>query len=138
MAVAARRSACRFSRAERLQDRYRGSRADYDVAVTTYDRTLIGALRDVADMSRAAPRRHASFGPARGTDRRGRGVKLAGLRYRAGLSNQIVQLTPPPPAEDAWSRSAPSPTSARQLSLDIALIRAWRRLQEPPVQQGDE
>ncbi|HMN52616.1 MAG TPA: efflux transporter outer membrane subunit, partial [Sphingopyxis sp.] len=43
----------------RLQGRYRGARADFDSAVANYDRTLIAALRDVADIvtSRAATER---------------------------------------------------------------------------------
>lgn len=107
----------------RLQGRYRGARADYDVAVATYDRTLIGALRDVADIvasrtataRQLASRREALTAAAEAS-------KLAGLRYRAGLSNQIDQLT----AEDsmvALSRAV-ADLEARQLSLDIALIRA--------------
>ncbi|HEY0595985.1 efflux transporter outer membrane subunit [Sphingopyxis sp.] len=107
----------------RLQGRYRGSRADYDVAVATYDRTLIGALRDVADIvaSRAATTRQLA-GRREALTAAAEASKLAGLRYRAGLSNQIVQLT----AEDsmvALSRTV-ADLEARQLSLDIALIRA--------------
>jgi len=107
----------------RLQGRYRGSRADYDVAVATYDRTLIGALRDVADLvaSRAATERQLA-GRREALTAAAEASKLAGLRYRAGLSNQIVQLT----AEDsmvALSRAV-ADLEARQLSLDIALIRA--------------
>lgn len=121
----------------RLQGRYRGSRADYDVAVATYDRTLIGALRDVADIvaSRAATtrqlarRREALAAAAEAS-------KLAGLRYRAGLSNQIVQLT----AEDslvALSRAV-ADLEARQLSLDIALIRALGGGYRAQTPTGDE
>jgi NodT family efflux transporter outer membrane factor (OMF) lipoprotein len=107
----------------RLQGRYRGSRADYDVAVATYDRTLIGALRDVADIvaGRAATERQL-VGRREALTAAAEASKLAGLRYRAGLSNQIVQLT----AEDsmvALSRAV-ADLEARQLSLDIALIRA--------------
>ena len=107
----------------RLQGRYRGSRADYDVAVATYDRTLIGALRDVADIvaSRAATERQL-VGRREALTAAAEASKLAGLRYRAGLSNQIVQLT----AEDsmvALSRAV-ADLETRQLSLDIALIRA--------------
>ncbi len=107
----------------RLQGRYRGSRADYDVAVATYDRTLIGALRDVADIvaQRAATERQL-VGRREALTAAAEASKLAGLRYRAGLSNQIVQLT----AEDsmvALSRAV-ADLEARQLSLDIALIRA--------------
>ena len=121
----------------RLQGRYRGSRADYDAAVATYDRTLIGALRDVADIvaSRAAnerqlaARRDALTAAAEAS-------KLAGLRYRAGLSTQIVQLT----AEDsmvALSRSV-ADLEARELALDIALIRALGGGYRTPNPTGDE
>ena len=107
----------------RLQGRYRGARADYDVAVATYDRTLIAALRDVADIvasrntnaRQLAERRDALAAATEAS-------KLAGLRYRAGLSNQIVQLT----AEDsqvALARAV-ADLEARQLALDISLIRA--------------
>jgi len=107
----------------RLQGRYRGARADYDVAVATYDRTLIAALRDIADItqSRAATTRQLA-------DRRealrtaSEAANLAGLRYRAGLSNQLAQLT----AEDsmvALSRAV-ADLEARKRTLDIALIRA--------------
>ncbi|MBO9696444.1 MAG: efflux transporter outer membrane subunit [Sphingopyxis sp.] len=121
----------------RLQGRYRGSRADYDVAVATYDRTLVGALRDVADIvaSRAATERQLA-GRREALAAAAEASKLAELRYRAGLSNQIVQLT----AEDsmvALSRTV-ADLEARRLALDIALIRALGggyRAQNPT---GDE
>ncbi len=107
----------------RLQGRYRGARAEYDASVATYNRTLIGALRDVADVvqSRAATirqlaARRDALAAAEAAS------TLAGLRYRAGLANQIEQLT----AEDgmiALSRAV-AELEARELSLDIALIRA--------------
>jgi NodT family efflux transporter outer membrane factor (OMF) lipoprotein len=121
----------------RLQGRYRGSRADYDVAVATYDRTLIGALRDVADIvaSRAATERQL-VGRREALAAAAEASKLAGLRYRAGLSNQIVQLT----AEDsmvALSRAV-ADLEARQLSLDIALIRALGGGYRAQNSTGDE
>ncbi|KGB52489.1 RND efflux system, outer membrane lipoprotein, NodT precursor [Sphingopyxis sp. LC81] len=121
----------------RLQGRYRGSRADYDVAVATYDRTLIGALRDVADIvaSRAATERQL-VGRREALTAAAEASKLAGLRYRAGLSNQIVQLT----AEDsmvALSRAV-ADLEARQLSLDIALIRALGGGYRAQNSTGDE
>ena len=121
----------------RLQGRYRGSRADYDAAVATYDRTLVAALRDVADIvaSRAANERqlaarHEALTAA------AEASKLAGLRYRAGLSTQIVQLT----AEDsmvALSRSV-ADLEARELALDIALIRALGGGYRTQNSTGDE
>ena len=121
----------------RLQGRYRGSRADYDVAVATYDRTLIGALRDVADIvaSRAATTRQLA-GRREALAAAAEASKLAGLRYRAGLSNQIVQLT----AEDslvALSRAV-ADLEARELSLDIALIRALGGGYRAQTPTGDE
>ncbi|MEI4505827.1 efflux transporter outer membrane subunit [Sphingopyxis sp. CCNWLW253] len=121
----------------RLQGQYRGSRADYDVAVATYDRTLIGALRDVADIvaSRAATERQL-VGRREALTAAAEASKLAGLRYRAGLSNQIVQLT----AEDsmvALSRAV-ADLEARQLSLDIALIRALGGGYRAQNSTGDE
>ncbi|KTE19684.1 multidrug transporter [Sphingopyxis sp. H050] len=107
----------------RLQGRYRGARAEFDSAVANYDRTLIAALRDVADIvaSRSATARQ--LGERRealkaATD----AARLAGLRYRAGLSNQLPQLT----AEDSMTQLARqvADLEARQLTLDIALIRA--------------
>ena len=121
----------------RLQGRYRGSRADYDAAVATYDRTLIGALRDVADLvaQRAATERQL-VGRRDALTAAAEASKLAGLRYRAGLSNQIVQLT----AEDsmvALSRTV-ADLEARQLSLDVALIRALGGGYSAPNLTGDE
>lgn len=107
----------------RLQGRYRGARADFDTAVAYYDRTLIAALRDVADIvaSRAATARQLADRQdalKAATD----AAQLAGLRYRAGLSNQLAQLV----AEDSMTQLARqvADLEARRLSLDIALIRA--------------
>ena len=107
----------------RLQGRYRGARADFDSAVANYDRTLIAALRDVADIvtSRAATERQLAERQdalKAATD----AARLAGLRYRAGLSNQLEQLV----AEDSMTQLARqvADLQARSLSLDIALIRA--------------
>jgi NodT family efflux transporter outer membrane factor (OMF) lipoprotein len=121
----------------RLQGRYRGARADYDVAVATYDRTLIGALRDVADVvaSRAANGRQLAS-RREALTAASEAAKLAALRYRAGLSNQIDQLT----AEDsmvALSRAV-ADLEARQLSLDIALIRALGGGYRASNSTGDE
>lgn len=120
----------------RLQGRYRGARADYDAAVANYDRTLVAALRDVADIvaSRAAndrqlAERRAALAAAADA------AKLAGLRYRAGLSNQIVHLT----AEDsqvALARAV-ADLEARRFSLDIALIRALGGGYQATPQTGD-
>jgi len=120
----------------RIEGRYRGARADYDAAVARYDGTLVAALRDVADIvaSRAATAQQLA-------DRRAAlaaaatAANLAGLRYRAGLDNQLVQLT----AEDsmvALSRSV-ADLEARQRTLDIALIRALGGGYRAPTATGE-
>ncbi|OHD07798.1 efflux transporter outer membrane subunit [Sphingopyxis sp. RIFCSPHIGHO2_12_FULL_65_19] len=121
----------------RLAGRYRGARADYDAMAASYDRTLIEALRDVADIvaSRAATQRQLA-GRREALAAAAEASKLAELRYRAGLSNQIVQLT----AEDSMVAldRAVADLEARQLSLDIALIRALGGGYRAPNPTGDE
>ena len=75
-------------------------------ALRTFDADL--QRRGAADRTRRAY----------GTD----AAELAGLRYRAGLSNQLEQLV----AEDSMTQLARqvADLQARRLSLDIALIRA--------------
>lgn len=120
----------------RIEGRYRGARADYDAAVARYDSTLVAALRDVADIvaSRTATARQLGerrTALAAAAD----AAKLAGLRYRAGLDNQLAQLT----AEDsmvALSRSV-AELEARQRTLDIALIRALGGGYRAPTATGE-
>ena len=120
----------------RIEGRYRGARADYDAAVARYDGTLVAALRDVADIvaSRAATARQ--LGERRtALAAAANAAKLAGLRYRAGLDNQLAQLT----AEDsmvALSRSV-AELEARQRTLDIALIRALGGGYRAPTATGE-
>ncbi|SKB42129.1 efflux transporter outer membrane subunit [Sphingopyxis flava] len=120
----------------RIEGRYRGARADYDAAVARYDGTLVAALREVADIvaSRAATarqldERRAALAAA------ATAAKLAGLRYGAGLDNQLARLT----AEDsmvALSRSV-AELEARQRTLDIALIRALGGGYRAPTATGE-
>ena len=121
----------------RLQGRYRGARADYDAAVAAYDGTLVAALREVADIvaSRDAAARQLGDRQA-ARDAAAEAARLAGLRYRAGLSNQLASLT----AEDslvALDRQL-ADLQARQLSLDIALIRALGGGYRAQDRTGDE
>ena len=99
------------------------SPGEFDAAVANYDRTLIAALRDVADIAQSRAATERQLGDRRAalkaaTD----AAQLAGLRYRAGLSTQLPQLT----AEDSMTQLARqvADLEARRLSLDIALIRA--------------
>ena len=107
----------------RIKGRYVQARADYDNAVATYDRTLIGALREAADAvasQRALDRRLAEqrASLASATD----ASRIAALRYRGGLSTQLTVLT----ADDyqLTARRAVADLEARRIALDVALIRA--------------
>lgn len=107
----------------RLAGRYRGARADYDEAVARYDSTLITALQETADAltsRRAADLRLSEQRQALAAAEEAR--KIASIRYRGGLSNQLPVLN----GDDTVlvSRRTVADLEARRLSLDIALIRA--------------
>lgn len=107
----------------RLAGRYRGARADYDVAVARYDATLITALREVADA--VASRQALDARLLVGRDALAlaeQASDIAILRYKGGLSNQLQVLF----TADALlaGRRTVAELEARRLSLDIALIKA--------------
>lgn len=102
---------------------YRVARADYDAAVAEYDKTLIGALEDVANAvaSRNALGLQARDARASLVDSE-KAFEIARLRYRAGLSTYLDVLT----AEQALivARRRDADLTARAFTLDVALIRA--------------
>jgi NodT family efflux transporter outer membrane factor (OMF) lipoprotein len=107
----------------RLAGAYRGARANYDEAVANYDSTLVAALQETADAlssRQAADVRLNEQRQALAAAEEAR--KIASLRYRGGLSNQLPVLN----GDDTVlvSRRAVADLEARRLSLDIALIRA--------------
>lgn len=107
----------------RIAARYRGARASYDVAVAQYDATLLRALQEVADAAtslravdvRLTETRQALVAANDAS-------RIARLRYRAGLSNQLPVLN----AEDNEIplRRAVADLEARRIALDVALARA--------------
>lgn len=121
----------------RIAGRYRGARADFDIAVARYDQTLVGALHEVADaiasrdaIGRQLTQMHTALTAANDAS------TIAGLRYRAGLTNQLAQLT----AEDnaiALRRSI-AQLEARRLALDITLIRTLGGGYQAAPHSGDQ
>ncbi|MCW3834666.1 efflux transporter outer membrane subunit [Sphingomonas canadensis] len=107
----------------RIEGGYRAARADYDAAVAAYDRTLIEALHDVADV--AAQQRALSV---RLADSRASlaaseaALELLRARYRGGLASYLEVLS----AEDALNsgRRAVAELEASAFALDVALVRA--------------
>lgn len=107
----------------RLTGVYRGARADYDAAVSNYDRTLTGALHEVADAY--ANRRgleaelvHARASLAAGED----AYRVVTARYRGGLSRYTDVLT----AESMLllQRRVVADLEAQAFTYDVALVRA--------------
>lgn len=107
----------------RIQGRYRGARADYDAAVARYDATLLTALREVADAAASRSATEARLADLRQALAASEdAARIANLRYRGGLSNQLPVLT----ADDTLLsvRRAVADLEARRLTLDITMIRA--------------
>jgi NodT family efflux transporter outer membrane factor (OMF) lipoprotein len=106
-----------------IEGRYRASRARYDEAVATYDKTLSLALQQVADAiaderALAAERAHSqqSLGAAE------EAYRIAKLRYRGGLSRYLDVLT----AEDTLviERQKVADLTAQAFAEDVTLVHA--------------
>ncbi len=102
---------------------YRGARAEYDAAVAVYDKTLTGALREVADAyanqrGLADELRHAHASLAESEN----AYRIVKLRYDAGLSRYLDVLT----AENLLlgERRTVADLEAQSFSYDVALVRA--------------
>ncbi len=107
----------------RIAGRYRGSRADFDLAVANYDRTLLTALQQAADAVATLDSLERQLAEQRrSAAANGDAARIARLRYTGGLSNQLVQLT----AEDSLvaSRRAVADLEGRRLLAQVTLIRA--------------
>jgi NodT family efflux transporter outer membrane factor (OMF) lipoprotein len=102
---------------------FRVARAEYDSAVADYDRTLIGALQEVANAVASRNALDQQLGDARASlgDSR-HAYEIARLRYQAGLSTYLDVLS----AEQAViaARRREADLSARAFTLDVALVRA--------------
>jgi NodT family efflux transporter outer membrane factor (OMF) lipoprotein len=106
-----------------LSANYRGSRADYDEAVASYNDALIHALQDVAQVTtstRALTEQLAYAQAAR--DAANVAYQAATARYRGGLLSYIAVLS----AENTLisARHAVSQLETRRFALDVALARA--------------
>ena len=107
----------------RIEGGYRAARADYDAAVANYDRTLINALKDVADVAASqralAIRLRESRAALAASDT---AFRMIEARYRGGLATYLDLLS----AEDALntSRRGVAELEASAFSLDVALVRA--------------
>ena len=107
----------------RIEGNYRGTRADYDVAVAAYDDTLITALREVADVATRQRALGVRLRESRaGLEASATAHRLLEARYRGGLASYLEVLS----AEDALNsnRRAVAELEASAFALDVALVRA--------------
>jgi len=106
-----------------LRGAYRGARADYDLAVADYDRTVLGAYQQVADAVTNRSLLARQLAEARAAANASEEANsIAEARYRGGLSNYLSALI----VEDRLlqAREALVTAEAAYRSADIALIRA--------------
>lgn len=106
-----------------LRGAYRSARADYDLAVADYDRTVLTAYQQVADAvtDRALlARRLTEARAAASASEEANTIAIA--RYRGGLSNYLAALI----VQDqlVQTREALVMTDAAYRTADVALIRA--------------
>jgi len=106
-----------------LRGQYRGARGTYDEAVANYDKTVLGAYREVADAvtsQQLLSTRRADAGLALSASEEA--YDIATKRYHGGLSTYLDVLT----AEERvlQTRRIAADLNARALMLDIALVRA--------------
>ncbi len=105
-----------------LRAAYRGARADYDLAVSDYDRTVLTAYQQVADAvtDRSLLARQLAEARAAVTASE-EAYAIADARYRGGLSNYLSALI----VQDRLvaTREALVQTDAAYRTADIALIR---------------
>lgn len=106
-----------------LQGRYRGARAEYDEAVASYDRIVLGAYQQVADAvtsDRSLDQRVIDARKALAASEEA--YSLARRRYEGGLSTYLDVLQ----VQDRMllTRSRVAAIEAAARSIDITLIRA--------------
>jgi NodT family efflux transporter outer membrane factor (OMF) lipoprotein len=108
---------------ERLQGQLRGSRAEYDAAVATYDATLSNALHEVADATTSRKSLDGELADARAAvAAAAEAHEMVSKRYQGALANYLDVLT----AEDTLisAQRSQAELETRALILDIALVRA--------------
>lgn len=108
---------------ERLQGQLRGARAEYDVAVASYNAALSNALREVADAVTSRKALEGQLTASRAAvDAAAEAHRIVSMRYQGELATYLDVLT----AEDARlsAERLLADIETRALQLDVALVRA--------------
>lgn len=109
--------------AGRLQGQYRSARADYDLAIATYDETVTRALQQVADAAVSARALGGRLEKSReALDAAKSAYELTRQRYEHGLGTYLDVLS----AEDSLisTRRDVAELEARAFVIDVSLVRA--------------
>ncbi|GAA0543729.1 NodT family efflux transporter outer membrane factor (OMF) lipoprotein [Rhizomicrobium palustre] len=102
---------------------YRGARAQYDEAVALYDKTLVTALRDVADAYGNRKSLDGELADARGAEKdAANSYRLVKARYTSGLVRYIDVLTVENQLLQA--QRAVTDLDSQAFIYDVALVRA--------------
>jgi NodT family efflux transporter outer membrane factor (OMF) lipoprotein len=108
---------------ERLQGQLRGSHAEYEAAVATYNATLSEALREVADAATSRRSLDGELAASRAAvAAAAEAHQIVNRRYEGALATYLDVLT----AEDELitARRSEAELESRALILDVALVRA--------------
>ncbi|GHB97160.1 efflux transporter outer membrane subunit [Thermomonas carbonis] len=104
----------------RLEQQLRSSDADRDLAVATYDETLIGAIRDVANAVQAARAMDAQITSTTiARDAAAKAHALVSQRQRAGLATQLDVLAAQAPLLKLDQQLAALIATRRIASIDL-------------------
>jgi NodT family efflux transporter outer membrane factor (OMF) lipoprotein len=108
---------------DRLQGQLKGARAEYDVAVATYNGTLSEALREVADAATSRRSLDEELAAARAAvAAAAEAHQMVNSRYEGALATYLDVLS----AEDSLisARRSEAELETRALILDVSLVRA--------------
>ena len=104
----------------RLRNQLMGSNADYDLAVASYNQTLVGAIHDVTDAVQAARALDAQIMTTRqARDTAGKAHALVQQRYRAGLATQLDVLAAQRPLLQLDQQLAALNAKRRSAAIDL-------------------
>lgn len=99
------------------------ARAEYDENVASYEKTLIQALNEVADVASGLKQLQKQVNLAdQGVAAQTRGVQVAANRYRGGLANYLDVLIAEDELLNNWR--VQTDVRTRAFILDVALIKA--------------
>lgn len=99
------------------------ARAEYDESVANYEKTLVQALNEVADVVAGLQQLQKQINLAdRSVAAQNRGLQVAGNRYRGGLANYLDVLVAEDELLNSWR--VQTDVQTRAFILDVAMIKA--------------